>query len=158
MIGKYLRDRIPVTMTFEWQKAGGHCMRCDQPFGDNATAYMVPVKIVVEALPICTIYRKQLSAVCDACVTPQEEARTTQAATCPGCGQRMRVDPTAKHRRAIVCSTRCQQRERRKRRYVRKKFCPECNLMFTPKRADARFCSVACKQRGYRQRHHNSAA
>jgi hypothetical protein len=144
-------------MKMEWPKAGGHCMRCDVPFGDNATAFMVPIKIICEVIQGVGIYSKELSAVCDACVEPREQALTTRNATCPGCGQRMSVDPNARHRRAIVCSRRCQQRERRKRRYIRDKACPTCKTMFKPKRADAKFCSAACKQRAWRACKANAA-
>lgn len=91
-------------------------------------------------------------------MTPQEQANATQDATCPGCGQRMRITPNhaEQWRRypSIVCSTRCEQRRRRKRKrmMVGRNVCRTCNMMFKPKRSDARFCSVACKQSAYRRR------
>ena len=134
-------------------KNAGHCTRCEEPFGGNATAYMVREYVVWS-----TIWGGQLNLcqyetipVCDACLKPNEQERTTIDATCKGCGQRMRLSELWPAR---VCSNRCAQRDRRKRRRMAARTrCGVCRTIFTPRRRDAKFCSVACKQRAYRRAH-----
>src|SRR5207237_4355602 len=74
-------------------KNAAHCTRCEEPFGGNATAYMVREYVVWS-----TIWGGQLNLcqyetipVCDACLKPNEQERTTIDATCKGCEQRMRL-------------------------------------------------------------------
>jgi hypothetical protein len=60
--------------------------------------------------------------------------------------------------RYIACSRECRQTlhneayRRRHRRLAIKVSCKACGEAFTPKRADAAYCSAACKQRAYRGR------
>jgi len=134
-------------------KNAGHCTRCEEPFGGNATAYMVREYVVWS-----TIWGGQLNLcqyetipVCDACLKPNEQERTTIDATCKGCEQRMRLSELWPAR---VCSNRCAQRDRRKRRRMAARTrCSVCRTIFTQRRRDAKFCSVACKQRAYRRAH-----
>lgn len=56
--------------------------------------------------------------------------------------------------RCLECSTAheaAQARERRRRRRANRR-CAGCAAIFTPSRADGRYCSPACRQRAYRQR------
>jgi hypothetical protein len=132
-------------------KNAGHCTRCDEPFGGNATAYMVREDVAWTVLDGYTALTQQETVpVCDACVTAQELAKATIDATCVGCGQRMRLNI---HWRKATCSNRCEQRERRKRyRAQVRNLCTICFKTFQPKRGDAKFCSSACRQRAYRRR------
>jgi hypothetical protein len=138
-------------------KNAGHCTRCGDPFGGNATAYMVREKVAWSFLgnddngnPTSALTQTETVAVCDACVTAAELANATEDATCKGCGQRMKLN---QYWRKSACSNRCEQRERRARRLAhRRRYCATCKMAFTPKRADARFCSNACRQRAYRTR------
>jgi hypothetical protein len=66
--------------------------------------------------------------------------------------------PIRKGLRNFVCGTECRQavhnanyRRRHPRSRVEQQ-CLGCGRAFTPKRNDAKFCSVACKQRAYRER------
>jgi hypothetical protein len=133
-----------------YQERAGHCTRCWEKFGGNLTAYMVWERTVWEAIGESCIHQDKWTPVCDACASPKELAATTKHATCAGCGQRLMVCPNA----AIsTCSNRCAQRRRRaRRRTAARAVCDACNLVFTPKRSDARFCSDACRQRAYRER------
>jgi hypothetical protein len=143
------------------RQPAGHCMRCGDPFGGNATAHIVPVNIIVRLLyESFPIYGCELSSVCDACVSPAEAALLDRDAMCPGCGQRMRVGLGFKYGRRPqsrwVCSNRCRQRLLRARKARRRQWqgavCTGCGLSFNPKRADAKFCSSACRQNAYRLR------
>jgi hypothetical protein len=55
---------------------------------------------------------------------------------------------------ALMCGPECRQAARYARlRIVRPtRACAQCQKPFVPRRDDARFCSVACKQRAYRRR------
>ena len=134
-------------------KHSGHCTRCDEPFGGNATAYMVREHVAWRVYEDRLAFTSpQTVSVCDACITEQELANATLDATCPGCGQRMKLN---EHWRKATCSNRCEQRERRKKRYRAQKarnICTICLETFQPKRGDAKFCSNACRQRAYRSR------
>jgi hypothetical protein len=138
-------------------KNAGHCTRCGDPFGGNATAYMVREKVAWSFRgddgndnPTFAMTQRETVAVCDACVTATELANATEDATCKGCGQRMKLNP---YWRKSTCSNRCEQRERRARRRAhRRQYCATCKMAFTGKRADARFCSNACRQEHYRMR------
>ncbi len=70
----------------------------------------------------------------------------------PGCG------PTGRHF-SYHCSKACYWRQLRARRRTErdKVACAACGEMFVPKRADARYCSHACRQSAYRKRHEHAA-
>lgn len=128
----------------------GHCTRCWTPFGGNLTAWMVWERTAWEIFGDGAVHQDKFTPVCDACVTPKEQARATKNSSCLGCGQRMAVDPRFAVR---VCSNRCEQRERRARkRSGRRATCANCGSIFPPKRRDVRFCSNACRQAAYRRR------
>jgi hypothetical protein len=158
-------------------KKSGYCTRCGEPFGGNATAYMVRELVVwafrpmrAEELysyrnahggdpddPTVRLEQRETVPVCDACVTEAELADATIDATCGGCGQRMRLSqwpyPHWGVSRCRSCSDRCAQRARRRQRRAElRAVCAVCNETFSPRRADARFCSDACRQKAYRQR------
>lgn len=54
-------------------------------------------------------------------------------------------------RRYVFCSDRCRATVQAALENPTST-CESCHLTFTPKRADARFCSGACRQFAYRQR------
>lgn len=62
------------------------------------------------------------------------------------------------------CSDRCENAERTERRREAREqarsrhWCRECGERFTPPRADARYCSPACRQKAYRKRQAEQAA
>ena len=136
-------------------KNAGHCTRCGEPFGGNATAYMVRERIIWrwhgDGHPMDGIFWQfETVPVCDPCVTEAERENAAADTACEGCGQRMRCH---KYDPRTVCSDRCAQRVRRRRhRASVRAVCTVCNETFTPKRGDARCCSNTCRQRAYRQR------
>jgi hypothetical protein len=137
-------------------KSAGHCTRCGEPFGGNATAYMVREKIAWKFLLNDDLALTQLEIVpvCDACVTEREIEFTTVQGTCKGCGQRMKMN--REWRGPICCSNRCRQRLRRAEKRGRStrdmRTCAVCRDQFIAKRQDAKFCSNACRQRRYRRK------
>lgn len=66
--------------------------------------------------------------------------------------------PSGRLRSRNFCSDLCAARTYSRERHARKvrergtRKCFECAEVFEPARADARFCSVACKQKSYRHR------
>ena len=70
---------------------------------------------------------------------------------CTGCG---RLLARTSFWPARLCSEDCQRTARNTRRRVERAghTCPSCGNAFTPPRADARYCSPACRQKAYRER------
>jgi hypothetical protein len=52
----------------------------------------------------------------------------------------------------------CYERARRKKHRHKQRFCLSCSTEFTTTRTDAKFCSVACKQKAYRLAHRDRDA
>jgi hypothetical protein len=78
---------------------------------------------------------------------------------CLWCSRGVFTDSRIRKRtRTILCSKRCESRfyrwRKRSSRYWR---CAVCSQFFTPKRADAKHCSPACKQKSYRRQHSEKA-
>ena len=148
-------------MTVYLERAG-LCTRCHAPFGGNMPAIMVRQAVpymwgLDGNEPYVFMSADRWTPVCDACATPSEAAAATTQGDCAVCGQRMVAPPPRRRRRrrfvAPVCSSRCYQRQLRERhRSATQATCAACGLAFVAKRADARFCSAACRQRAYRQR------
>jgi hypothetical protein len=134
-------------------KQAGRCTRCGEPFADNrAIAFMVSEMVAWSVMgppgDETALTQRETVPVCSACVTPREEAAATRETTCAGCGQAMRSALAVR-----TCCSRCYQRELRARWRDRARgFCAACGQSFKPKRADARYCSPACKQRAWRAR------
>ncbi len=136
----------------------GHCTRCETPFaGNSPVAFMVWERIAWATYLgdwNVALTQRECVPVCAACLTDDEQAKERRDATCGGCGLPMRFGTFEDHRRTVSCSARCDQRVARKRKQARRlsRQCPQCSTPFRPARADARFCSAACKQAAYRQR------
>ena len=99
---------------------------------------------------------------CKACVEPKD--RHTSARPCEGCGRPVHYIPSwcspyAPPPRHALCSDACKGRQqsataRRRRAEARgaTRVCACCGEHFEPARADARYCSTACRMRAYRRR------
>ena len=81
---------------------------------------------------------------------------------CPICGNRIpyTVNRTGFSGRRRGCSDECCRKvdyrlrtERRRLASAKSTTCIECGQEFAPKRADAKYCSNACRQRAHRSRH-----
>lgn len=79
---------------------------------------------------------------------------------CYSCHRRLVVGGYRANQRWVACSTRCLAALRREDRRDKRSTttCSTCGETFTPARADARYCSSACRQRAYRQRHTSTTA
>lgn len=135
-----------------------HCTRCRKPFKANAIRFMVQEHVVCEVIQeTLAITRTETVPVCKACVTIEEQTRSTSEAICECCGVPMLM---SEHKRSrlyhVTCSNRCAQRERRQRKYryrPHQQTCVVCKMPFHPTRANAEYCSNACRQRAHRLRH-----
>jgi len=76
----------------------------------------------------------------------------------PGAGERWATDPNRRWRTTSVCSVTCRRAIERRRDRIRRprgsriRRCQVCDANFTARRADARHCSAACRQKAYRDR------
>lgn len=140
-----------------------HCTRCREPFERTAIRYMVHATVQLYSVGNVGITRGEIVPVCKACTRADERRRLGEERSCIVCGCQMQV-LDSKYRSVrtdvLVCSNRCAQRRRRASLYRprMKTICASCRKSFEPKRDDAKFCSVACKQRAYRRRIAVSAA
>jgi hypothetical protein len=78
---------------------------------------------------------------------------------CENCGRLVHNTEGWKPRRRVYCCERCKlaqqatmARGRRTQARGATRVCAECGETFEPPRADAKFCSVRCKQKAYRKR------
>jgi hypothetical protein len=134
---------------------GGYCSRCQAKFA--------PDQVVVVVRKGDKWFETDWVTVCAACAEPAEQARAKYKVMCEGCSQPMLTPryPCAVRRWVSswknigehVCSKRCEQRYRRRlqRESRDETHCTVCGVGFRPKRADAKFCSNACRQRAYRE-------
>jgi len=97
-----------------------------------------------------------VAPVCSSC--KDEHELFDDARPCAGCGRPVHNLDNVYYRRFTFCSQVCRAKAlaahgRNRRREARgDRPCEGCGKTFKPTRTDARFCSVACKQRAYRQR------
>jgi len=152
-------------------RTSGRCIRCRRPFPPDGPAVIVSEDIAGGFLApeaggnkMCLFSEPEWVAVCTTCATPKEAAAAHFQRACEGCGLPMLTPlyPTKVRRwfkkhvgiRNAVCSRRCEQRYRRrlKRQERATATCACCGIQFEPRRSDARFCSIACKQAAYRDR------
>jgi len=112
--------------------------------------------------PVYRVLRKHSGAsVCAGCVNRtfvDKGRRWLSARQCERCGRPIIVDRVRKGLRIVTCSPECRKaihdtryRERHAKRPAAKR-CEACGTSYVPKRDDAKFCSVTCKQRAYRAR------
>ena len=74
---------------------------------------------------------------------------------CGGCGRVFYTTIyTKKYCHSYWCGNQANNRRQREYRQMRRQnlICQCCGEKFTPKRADARYCSNACRQKDYRKR------
>jgi hypothetical protein len=98
-------------------------------------------------------WRNTVAPVCSSC---KSEYEAFYARSCDACGRPVH-NLYSTYRRLTFCSEVCQTKARaaqarNTRREARgSQTCEGCSKIFNSTRTDARFCSVACKQRAYRQ-------
>jgi hypothetical protein len=148
----------------EPMRTAGRCHYCAVPFESDET--VVIVRGSERNHPFLIVPLEWVS-VCVACAEPDELKAACYQTVCEGCGQPMLTPNwvpsfssifSASRPGSRVCSARCAQRYRRRQRESRDEVrCSVCNIGFRPRRADARFCSGACRQWAYRLRNHLTA-
>ncbi len=99
----------------------------------------------------------ELASICDECVRtcmhPSWRANRHRPEPCAGgCG--VLVSHWYPWSNITTCSRRCSEQAARERKRAKRepRACEVCGDSFTPNRADARYCSSACRQDAYRKR------
>ena len=151
----------------EASRTAEQCGQCGRAFGEGAAVYFAP-KVYVGMATLVREPRFQSTAVCEGCapkyLLEREHDRTGWYTfinePCGTCGRQVVSRTTHgmyRLRRHVFCCARCQwthhntvRNERGAR--AREKLCEACGEEFTAKRADAKTCSPACKQKAYRRR------
>jgi hypothetical protein len=107
----------------------------------------------------CVHHRETIAPVCSSCVSKYDGLSPRfSPGPCDGCGRVVHNLYSGPDRSLWFCSEVCQAKARaaqgreRRREARDSQTCEGCAKTFNPTRMDARFCSVACKQRAYRQR------
>jgi len=143
-----------------WRRAwtaarwGTHCGRCGCPLDAGAAVWLDPIRLdgrLVACAPIC--------ATCAQPMGRYDLRRWPSPLPCEGCGRPVHYGGGRRYR--VRCSTRCAWTVANRRRSqaaaaaaaARRTACTVCGTVFEPSRADRCYCSPACKQRAYRQRH-----
>ncbi len=126
------------------EKHGGWCARCGKDLGPAEQVVVMQIEPWGMA-PRCV----DCAGSCEHWQSPDRKG------DCGGCGRLVVLrNPWAWHRTHIYCCARCRDLVYRKLRQPTRKpvTCAGCGVEWTPSRADARFCSSACRQRDYRVR------
>jgi hypothetical protein len=123
------------------------CCACGKPF-----AHLQPTWITHD------LVYKPTRPTCETCKDSQYPRDFGNGAPCLVCRRLVYRFATRKIPKWNFCSDACSSKgwaaERRRKRLEKQGTysCEGCSTAFRPTRADARFCSPACKQKSYRQR------
>jgi hypothetical protein len=142
------------------QKDASFCGECETPL---KTVYRVRVELGDQ--PLSGILKKAVVPLCRTCAKEEiryglhSDAWLMKARPCEGCGRPVVQSESWSYRRQHwLCSDRCRDIVRaaaardRRRDALEERPCEDCGELFEPRRADARYCSAACRQRAYRSR------
>ena len=130
-----------------------HCFRCCRPVPDGAPIWRMWV---------CQLARdgfdySAVQSMCASCSRRAMVLRWHPEQRCAHCGRPVFLDARCRMPRVIACSVDCAAQARERRRGP-ERLCRMCSKPFRPKRADAVFCSHACRQRAYQRRQNAEAA
>jgi hypothetical protein len=128
------------------QATAATCGACGHPLAPDAPVWLARLSVSRDGrqVPVGACCRGRLSGRPEPCV---------------GCGRAVHYPYSTRARSYAYCSDRCRwQIANRRRQALRQlgrqdRICATCAQPFTPPRADGRYCSHACRQRAYRQRH-----
>jgi hypothetical protein len=145
-------------VAFSWLEMINHCARCTSPVGPGEPvwrrqAYLGPGMLGG--------HRFGLRPHCAAC--RGNDAWYWEPRRCECCGREVNYRIDGRRHRRTFCCERCatiilvaeanaKARRRRAEKRGATSTCPACGETFEPGRADAKFCSAACKQKAYRRR------
>lgn len=104
-------------------------------------------------------WRTAMVPLCERCKPDAAWHPTHSSGACEGCGRPVHNTEGPRRRRHVFCSERCVEiyqsavaRQRRSEARGTTRACGECGEYFEPARADAKFCSGACRQKAHRKR------
>jgi hypothetical protein len=140
------------------------CCRCGKPIPAGDAVWLIPCQLVT-VWEFVSIWDERYAAGCPGCGheymgAPHQQDRV-RARPCPGCGRVVRLLVAAHGIRSFLCSHRCRNRvygARFRKWHPRPKAerslvqCQTCGNNFAPRRAGAKTCSPACRQKAYRRR------
>lgn len=154
------RQKRDAGLKVRWNGSGvALCQKCGVTLEPGATIYRFRA-YVGEG---CDFYgrmksRYEVVSFCETC-TPEKDGHR---AACHVCGRTIVRAWDGRRRWEEFCSNRCRWKHdnaiRSKRRAAPVRACACCGTQFTPKRADALYCSAACKQRAHRKRSGDASA
>lgn len=135
------------------------CRRCRRELAEGEPAYRVSVGYNYPWLD--RSWPRAVGSVCAECAAKHfnwGRAFWREAKPCCMCQRPVISSSRRRETKFIVCSEQCQQAaygaEARRKRQLGKRTtaCSTCGEQFLPKRADAAYCSSACRQHAYRSR------
>jgi hypothetical protein len=133
--------------------AAYRCDRCEHVFQTGDVAYRRRMQLEPDIMS-----HWKLMSVCEECVQGWHPSwwkhRRAPVPCLGGCG--VLVADWHRWQRVTTCSKRCSKLVARVQHD--EQACEVCDEMFVPKRADARYCSGACRQDAYRRRKAGEAA
>jgi len=133
------------------------CANCERPIGESELVYRV--RVTSPSFLMMGAHGSVIAVLCRDC-GDKVNRYFLDAKPCEYCQRPVRNQLSQVFVKHVVCSNQCrapidaaQARERRIQLAAnRKSSCETCHRNFTPKRADTKHCSPACKQKAYRQR------
>jgi hypothetical protein len=134
------------------QEVPDECYRCEKPLGPGGEVWRVRIYVgrgffgdSFLILPHCP--------ECGAKAAGSWRARRAKPWPCEACGRPV-VDTGYLPPDHTACGSPCREEARKVRRRAQhdEQACATCGKPFTPTRADAAYCSSACRQRAYRER------
>ena len=134
------------------EKTAECCAKCQRPLKPEE-----PIWRAKHPIRYYPYHQEWIAPVCSDCRSEQDNY--WDPVPCEGCGRPVHDRMTFQPRRlSCFCCERCTPaaraaRARERRRLARSdRSCEWCGETFEPKRADAKFCSGACRQAAYRHR------
>jgi len=143
-------------------KEGGLCARCERVLAPGEVVWRVNTYMGISWFSGAS--KHWVLPTCEACATgPRKYRRWWPETPCEHCGRPVRNQQWMRYRRHTFCCEQCESRHyariARERRALKRtpRACAECGETFTPRRADALYCSGRCRQRAYRKRKADAA-
>ena len=142
-------------------KTGLHCAKCERELTPNEPVWRAQMSLGRSMFGAG--WYSAVAPYCKGC-RPKYRQFQERPKPCCGCGRPVRNEWNAIRRRYTSCSEACSRRVGHYRaRMLRAEApgwreCAGCGSDFDPARTDAKFCSVACKQKAYRRVTDNAGA
>jgi hypothetical protein len=148
---KRQRDAVQRSVTdaiHSAQENGSHCAQCERVLRRDEPVWRTRLSLGWAMFACHSV----IAPLCQNCKSDWRDYES--AASCEGCGRLVHNEVDDIYRRWTFCCEKCahQIRREKRRRQQPTRSCQACGEIFEPVRADAKFCSVACKQRAYRRR------